>query len=85
MGDFRLVIDAAGGHGCDRTARPGEALGPDCGQPSCPDHLAARFVADLASKMMLKSATLAHWPGSSTEVLDDLKHGVRLQGSFSSS
>lgn len=84
MGNFRIVIDAVGGHGCDRRATEGEALayGPDC---TCPDCTAYRFVQELRAKGWFNSgggASLTHWPGESDEVVDDLLHGVRAQGRF---
>ena len=86
MGDFRIEIKGAGGHGCDREAAEGEELGPPCGKPSCPDCLARAFVDDLKTKGMLgldtASATFTHWPGQDTEVTDDLINGVRAKGSF---
>lgn len=90
MGNFRIQIDAVGGHGCDRTAKPGEALKP-CDAPSCPDCAARRLVADFLKTTgayldeNAGGATLTHWPAdiqSGPEVVDDLVTGTRRRGSF---
>lgn len=70
MGDFRIEINAVGGHGCQREAKDGEKVF-GCGRMDCPDCLTAKFVADLArSGAMIKDAKLVHWPGQPNEVTD---------------
>lgn len=62
MGDFRIVIEAAGGHGCNRTAKEGEEA-RGCGSETCPDCLTARFVSELQRAGMRPNvATFTHWP-----------------------
>jgi hypothetical protein len=62
MGDFRMTIEAAGGHGCDRTAKEGGEL-RGCGQENCPDCMFARFVSDMQRAGMRPfKATMHHWP-----------------------
>ncbi len=85
MGNFRIEIDAVGGHGCQREVGDGGTV-TGCGQPHCPDCIARRFVAELKAAGVFScppsaSATLIHWPGSKGEVRDDLLTGVR-KGSF---
>lgn len=84
MGDFRIEIDAVGGHGCQREIKDGGVVA-GCGQPYCPDCIARRFVAELKSKAFFDypnaGAVLIHWPGSTNEVRDDLLTGIR-KGSF---
>lgn len=80
MGDFRMTIEAAGGHGCDRQAKQGDDI-RGCGQESCPDCMFARFVSEMQrAGMRPYTATFHHWPpgitpGSSYdevhEVIDD--------------
>lgn len=88
MGSYRIVIDAVGGHGCDRTATEGEALHPVAPQhlSSCPDCMARDFVARLKAAGQFgntpASATLTHWPGDTGQVVDDLLNGTRLKGQF---
>lgn len=78
MGNFKIEIEAVGGHGSDRTAKQGEPLNIKDG----PDKLAQDFAAQLASSgCSLVSATLTHWPDS-TPIVDDLKNGVRLARAF---
>jgi hypothetical protein len=62
MGDFRIVIEATGGHGCNRTAKAGEEFF-GCGSETCPDCMTARFVSDLQRACMRPFvATFTHWP-----------------------
>jgi hypothetical protein len=62
MGDFRMTIEATGGHGCDRKAKEGGEL-HGCGQENCPDCMFARFVSDMQRAGMRPfKATMHHWP-----------------------
>jgi hypothetical protein len=81
VGTFVVNVKAVGGHGCQRGIRDGdEALG--CGEDTCPDCTARRFVADLRRKgNSIVEATLTHWPGEPGAVVDDLVTGKR-KGSF---
>jgi len=81
MGNFRVVIDSVGGHGCDRTAKEGDAITP-CGQEFCPDCRARELVAKYVIGWPATKATLTHWPGEPSEVVDDLVAGKRIKGSF---
>jgi hypothetical protein len=82
MGQFRVEVTAVGGHGCQRTVKDGEQLQQFCGNPSCPDCVAREFVRSLKrTGVMLERAVLIHWPGTSTEVSDDLIYFKRT-GSF---
>jgi len=80
MGDFRIVIDATGGHGCQREIKDGGQV-YGCQSLICPDCLTRDFVERLARKMPVRSATFIHWPGEAGEVVDDLLTRVR-RGSF---
>lgn len=81
MGNYRITIDAVGGHGCQREIGDGGTITSPCGQESCPDCKARAFVADLkTSGNDVQSATLAHWPEQPGPV-DDLVTG-RRSGSF---
>lgn len=81
MGQFRIEIIAVGGHGCQREVKDGEVVA-GCGQSSCPDCAAREFVARLkASGNSIEKAELTHWPGTTTEVRDNLLTGIR-SGSF---
>lgn len=46
MGDFRIEVNATGGHGCQRELKDGASV-KECGDPNCPDCIARRFVAEL--------------------------------------
>jgi len=91
MGDFRIEVEAVGGHGCQREKGKGQRV-EDCGCPGCPDCLARRFVADLLKQgQNVQKATLTHWPGQDgdcrsrdlpgAEVRDNLLTGIR-RGNF---
>lgn len=81
MGQFKIEITAVGGHGCDRKAKEGEALQP-CKNERCPDCMARAFVEDFKKSNSVEVATLTHWPGQQSEVVDDLKAGTRKKGHF---
>lgn len=80
MGQFKIEVTAVGGHGCQREKRDGETV-RDCGYLTCPDCTARRFVAELAKHNNVEAASLTHWPGQPSQVVDDLKSGKR-SGSF---
>ena len=81
MGTYKIEIEAVGGHGADRTAKPGDTLNLGEPGPFNPDAIAKQFVDALAATGGLVSATLTHWPDT-TPIVDDLKAGVRLARSF---
>jgi len=86
MGNFRFTIDAVGGHGCDRNAKPGDVL-QHCDNEHCPDCAAARFVDTMkAQPGTVISAEFKHWPAdtgcSGPEIVDDLLAGTRKSKSF---
>ena len=88
MGDFSLSIKAVGGHGCDREAKQGESITyrtDPAHVAYCPDCKIRQFVESI--KGMLPEygdyhATLTHWPGEPSEVVDDVLKGVRVKGAF---
>jgi len=86
MGQFNITITAVGPHGCDRKAKAGDKLYGRCQKMNCPDCLAYDFVQMLRQKgMQIDKAEFRHWPGSSSEVVDDLlpaAGGGRLRGQF---
>lgn len=62
MGNFRIVINAVGGHGDKRDLNDGDKNW-GCGSMTCPDCLAREFVATMARRgNTIESATLEHWP-----------------------
>lgn len=94
MGNFRVVIDAVGGHGQDREKKDGEVVDFGSGSPET-------IVKDAVDKLIstgvnVLSAKVYHWPadtvydgpqiapvdGDGKEcITDDLVTGVR-KGSF---
>jgi hypothetical protein len=83
MGDFRVVVEAVGGHGCQREKGTGETV-IGCERTGCPDCMAREFVRRLKrSGAQVKKAEIQHWPADLTgytvegQVHDDLLTGVR--------
>ena len=83
MGDYRIEVNATGGHGCKREIKDGEA-NYGCGRMDCPDCIAREFVQTLKRKgSMIRGATLTHWPGQVGEVVDDIAElGGKRRGNF---
>lgn len=85
MGIFAIEIKASGGHGCQRTAGPGEKLYGRCQKLTCPDCLAYDFTQMLRQKgYTIVDATFKHFAGSvdGREVVDDLLKNERRSGEF---
>jgi hypothetical protein len=62
MGDFRMTIEAVGGHGCDRKAKQGDQV-TGCGRMDCPDCVFSAFVSQMQRLGMKPNiATMHHWP-----------------------
>jgi hypothetical protein len=83
MGNFKIVIDAVGGHGDNREVGPGGDL--TFSEHGSPDKTAYEFVQSLKTKGWFQnggSAVLVHWPGEKGQVVDDLLNGKRKYGSF---
>lgn len=75
MGQFRFEFTATGGHGCQRDAKEGEKF-YGCRRMGCPDCECKRFVEHMkALGFPVERATFTHWPGTETEVVDDLASG----------
>jgi hypothetical protein len=83
MGEFRIVIDAIGGHGDERGLKDGDTLDFAALPGSSLDRVAWEAVEDLKARgATVQSATLIHWPGTPSEVTDDVLTQTR-KGSFS--
>lgn len=91
MGTFAVHVVAAGNHGCQRDKKDGEVV-DGCGSPTCVDCITREFVAKLKASgasffggytdpELNGRATITHWPGAPSEVIDDLLTGKR-KGSF---
>lgn len=78
---FSIFIDAEGGHGCERRARPGEKLYGRCQKLTCSDCLTYDFVQQLRQKgYKVKVATFTHDPHDGQPVVDDLLLNQRREG-----
>ena len=87
MGTFNINITAVGGHGCERKAKAGDPLYSRCGRFDCPDCMAHELVQRMKQRGMFFNATtdraeFTHWPGTTTEVVDDLLTNKRVKGQF---
>jgi hypothetical protein len=81
MGQFKIEVTATGGHGCQRELKDSSIVG-QCDSPICPDCIARRFVEQLkGTGALVEMARLTHWPGTDSEVIDNLLSGLR-KGSF---
>jgi hypothetical protein len=83
MGDFRIIINAVGGHGQDRDKKNGEVVDFSKDSPNSPEALAKEFVEKLKSTgVNVENASVIHWPldnyegqlknGRSSQIVDDL-------------
>jgi hypothetical protein len=77
MGDFRVVVEATGGHGCQREVGDGgQVFG--CRMMTCPDCLTMEFVEKMKKIATVKSAQFVHWPNAAdwgaTPIIDEI-HG----------
>ena len=81
MGNFKIEIEAVGGHGVLRDVKQGEVIDYAKAGASEPDVLAKRFVEEFGKTNNVLSAKLTHWPDT-TPIIDDLKTGVREHGDF---
>ena len=73
MGNSVLEFESVGGHGCNREAKVGEEV-IGCKRMGCPDCEAVRAVGQMlhAGVGTLIRARFVHWPGTSTEVVDEI-------------
>lgn len=82
MGDFRVTVEAVGGHGCQRDVREGGVV-VGCGGATCPDCITSKYVAQMiAAGVHVKGAKIQHWPDTTGEVIDSFDtsvHGVTHQ------
>ncbi len=83
MGTFLVQIKAVGGHGQDRGKKDGEVVNFYEAGSSTPDAIAKTMVETMrVHGVNVEEANIVHWPGSGSEVTDDLLTGKRF-GNFS--
>jgi hypothetical protein len=61
MGDFRVLIEAVGNHGCGREAPSGTEV-KRCGSPGCTDCIIIEAVEKLKKCGSVSMALIQHWP-----------------------
>jgi hypothetical protein len=63
MGDFRIVIEGVGNHGCGRQVKDGGDMQP-CHSDGCVDCQVRRFVEQLKTRYSCSVAVarMEHWP-----------------------
>lgn len=88
MGNFKVEIEAVGGHGDFREVKQGDKLPDYPGQEHAgvhpagsPDCMARAFAAMLSKSNNVLSAKLIHWPDN-TPIVDNLLTGIREHGDF---
>lgn len=82
MGQYKIEITAAGGHGVDRDKKDGEEVDFGAEGHFSPDAIAHRVMKELERfGSQIDSATITHWPGEESEVVDNLFTGIR-KGNF---
>lgn len=86
MGDFRIIIDAIGGHGQDRGKKDGEVVNFSSDSENSPEALAQEFIKKMqANGVSVIRARVIHWPAdnhpdvreSGAEIVDSLLTGIR--------
>jgi len=77
MGRFRIIIDAVGGHGCERQLGEGkEVFG--CSNLNCPDCRVREFVKDFkAHNNNVELALIIHWPDRPVDSPTDYQDGFK--------
>jgi hypothetical protein len=82
MGNYRIVINAVGDHGQDRAKKHGETVDFDVHGENKPEAIVKRAVDELrAHGNSVTEATVHHWPGTDSQVIDNLLTGKRT-GNF---
>jgi hypothetical protein len=84
MGNFRITINAVGGHGQDRNKKDGEIVDFDADRADglSPEAIVKKAVEELQQHgNSVTEATVHHWPGSGNDVVDNLLTGKR-KGNF---
>ncbi len=90
MGDFRIVINATGYHGRDRSKKNGEVVDFKDNGENSPEVIAQKCVEALkAAGCIVDNAKIVHWPYDNApeqrkeenKIEDDLLTGIRT-GSF---
>lgn len=75
MGNYRITINAVGNHGHDRAKGNGETV--NFGD-NTPEAIVKRAVEELkAAGESVTEATVHHWPGTDSQVVDNLLTGKR--------
>ena len=64
MGLYRVVLEATGGHGCQREIEPGKPFF-GCRRQDCPDCVTQEYVEKMKSiGQHVSKAELIHWPNA---------------------
>lgn len=86
MGNFRVTINAVGGHGQDRNNKTGKDIdftdGRGDDRSATPEEIILEAVEKLkAQGCSVSEVTVHHWPGTEGEVVDNLLTKTR-KGNF---
>ncbi len=69
MGNYRVVLEASGGHGCQRNSEAGQPI-YGCKSQSCPDCVVQEFVEKMMKLNPVSKAELIHWPEEPCQITD---------------
>ena len=82
MGSFTITIKCVGDHGRDRSKKNGERVDFLSEGFRKPEVIAVEAINRLKETgAIVQEATITHWPGETSEVVDDLLTGER-KGNF---
>lgn len=81
MGNFKIEIEAIGGHGFAREVTQGQRIPWENAPDGDVDKIAASCVGELSKHANVISAKLVHWPDT-TPIIDNLLTGIREHGDF---
>lgn len=81
MGNFKIEIEAVGGHGTQRETLQGGTIDYSKAHENDVDRLAKDFVDGYKAHASVISAKIVHWPDT-TPIVDNLLSGMREHGDF---
>lgn len=72
MGNFRIIVEAVGGHGCQRASERVDQTKPIywCMRQTCPDCIAREFAEKIHATCSDVKARILHWPDKDGNVVD---------------
>src|SRR5690349_18906593 len=75
MGLFRIVREAAGGHGCQRELGDGEKVF-GCRRQDCADCVTQEYIVKMKKIFVVNKSELIHWSEDPSQVIDEIVRTV---------